>query len=101
MRLAILRLCLTSLAVVASAEPAAAQEWAWRIPEYFGSEKAIVAALGQPVTLSTEKTPLDDVIRHLEESRNVPIRYDVTAMEESGVTPDTKVTIDVENVSLR
>lgn len=101
MRCGVFCLFLISLVITAWAEPLPAQEWARRVPEYSASKKAILEALNRPVTVSEVKTPLGDIIKYLSEATDVPIRYDITSLEEAGLTTDTEVTIAADGVSLR
>ena len=101
MRLCVLGLFASCLFVTARTRTAAEQERAWRLPASSASEKAIVDALDRPITLLAVKTSLADIVANLEKTTEISIRFDPTSMEEAGLAPNTKVTIDVESVSLR
>jgi len=46
-------------------------------------------------------TPLSDVISQLEEDYEIPILFDLAALDEVAIAPETEVTISISNVSLR
>jgi hypothetical protein len=63
--------------------------------------KMIKEKLRAPVTLEFVETPLSDVVDFLRDYTSVNILLDRPSLEEEGVTPDTPVTIHVEQISLQ
>jgi hypothetical protein len=67
------------------------------------AEQRIERALDQPLRspLSFVQTPLSQVMEQIREEFDIPILFDVAALEAAAITPDFEVTIDLNNVSLR
>ncbi|MDZ4656149.1 MAG: STN domain-containing protein [Bythopirellula sp.] len=67
------------------------------------SEEAIEAALQEPLKapMQYEEQPLNEIINELQEVYNLPIVFDRVALDEVAVSPDTEVTINLRNISLR
>jgi hypothetical protein len=66
-----------------------------------GSVAAIEEALAGPIQLDFNKAPLQDVIDYLKTTKNIEIQLDRRVLEDSGITSDTPVTINVKGVSLK
>ena len=45
--------------------------------------------------------PLQEVVAALQDDYGIPIKLDTTALEETGINTDEKVTVNIHNVSLR
>jgi len=65
------------------------------------AEQKIIEKLDEPITLEFMDTPLSDVIDFIREVTEVNIVVDRVALDDEGVTTDTPVTINVQNVPLR
>jgi hypothetical protein len=67
------------------------------------AEERIEKALDRPLRspLSAVQTPLSQVADQIREEYDIPIQFDVAALEEAALSPDAEVTIDLNNVSLR
>jgi hypothetical protein len=63
----------------------------------------IESVLQQPLKapLQYEDQPLNEVIDTLQSEYDIPIMFDNNALEEVAITPDTEITINLRNVSLR
>lgn len=48
-----------------------------------------------------KEQPFHEVMNALQEAYNLPIVIDLAALEEVAITPETKVTVDLRNISLR
>jgi len=59
----------------------------------------VCRALGQPVALDFQRTPLGDAAAYLEKTLKVPVRLDQKALDEQGVRTDLPVTLKVAGVS--
>jgi general secretion pathway protein D len=64
-------------------------------------EKQIEQSLGRQVSLHFEKTPLVEVIRHIQKIADVNIVLDTAALEEEHVPTSTEITIGVDGITLR
>lgn len=69
--------------------------------EDIDSEARIRAALLDETTHIFIDTPLQDAVAAISQTHDIPILIDRRALEEFGITPDTPVSIDLKNVSLR
>jgi hypothetical protein len=67
------------------------------------AEQRIELALTQPLRspLDFIETPLSSVMQVIAEEYDIPVQFDVTAMEAVAQSPDTEVTVNVANISLR
>jgi hypothetical protein len=63
----------------------------------------IEAALDEPLKspLQYEDQPLNEVIDVLQDEYDIPILFDMAALEEVAISPDTEITINLRNVTLR
>ena len=64
-------------------------------------EKQIEQSLSRQVSLHFEKTPLVEVIQHIQKIADVNIVLDTAALEEEHVPTSTEVTIGVDGITLR
>jgi general secretion pathway protein D len=64
-------------------------------------EKQIEQSLSRQVSLHFEKTPLVEVIRHIQKIADVNIVLDTAALEEEHVPTSTEITIGVDGITLR
>ena len=62
-------------------------------------EAALDEQLKSP--LQYEDQPLNEVIDTLQEEYDIPILFDVAALEEVAIAPETEVTINLRDISLR
>ncbi len=63
-------------------------------------EKALSGPL-RSTGLHFSETPLEEVVNLLQEEYGIPIQLDETSLEEVGLAPSEKVTISLNNISLR
>jgi hypothetical protein len=62
----------------------------------------IEKALDEPTALdNVHELPLTDLIDYLRKMHKIEIQLDAKAMEEAGVAPDTPITRNLQNISLR
>ena len=63
----------------------------------------IADVLSQPLQrrLSYEPEQLDIVMEEIAEEYNIPIVFDKAALDEVAISPESEVSIDVDNISLR
>ena len=64
-------------------------------------ERRISAALGDDTTQNFVEETLENAIRQISETHDIPIVIDNKALEELGINSDTPVSISLKNVSLR
>lgn len=62
-------------------------------------EAALDSKLKSP--LEYQEQPLNEVIAVLQEEYNIPILFDNAALEEVAISPDTQVTVNLRNITLR
>ena len=55
----------------------------------------------KPTGLDFSEEPLENVVNFLQEEYGIPIQLDAMALEDASLTPDEKVTVNINNVSLR
>ena len=67
------------------------------------SEERIQAALREPLKapLQYEDQPLNEIINTLQDDYDIPIMFDNAALEEVAISPDTEITVNLRNISLR
>jgi hypothetical protein len=67
------------------------------------AERRIERVLGHPlrVALNFVQTPLRDVMTALSEEYEIPIQFDLAALDAIASSPDVEVTINIANVTLR
>lgn len=65
--------------------------------------EGIKAVLDSPLKapLLYDEQPLNEIINELQEVYNLPILFDNAALDEVAISPDTQVTINLRNISLR
>lgn len=64
-------------------------------------EKQIEESLSNKISLHFENTPLIEVIRYIRTATGTNVAIDLPAIEEEGVTTNTQVTIDVDNIMVQ
>lgn len=64
-------------------------------------EKQIEESLSNKISLHFEDTPLIEVIRYVRTATGTNVAIDLPAIEEEGVTTNTLVTIDVDNIMVQ
>jgi hypothetical protein len=64
-------------------------------------ERRIQAALDDETSHIFVETPLSEALASISELHNIPIVSDRRALEEIGLTPETRVSLSLNNVSLR
>lgn len=64
-------------------------------------ERAIIKALSSPISVSFKDKPFQGVIDYLQEATGQPIILDKKALDEAGVTYETKVTLNLRNVATK
>ena len=67
------------------------------------AQERIEHSLEQPLRspLSFVQTPLSEVMEQIREEFDIPILFDVAALEASAISPDVEVTIELNNIRLR
>lgn len=65
------------------------------------TEQRIQKALGEETIQQFFETPLEEAIQKISQDHNIPIVIDSRALEDIGLTADTPVSLELENVSLR
>lgn len=67
------------------------------------AEERIEAILDQPLKapLNFREVPLDEVINALQEEYNLPIVFDIAALDEVAISPETEITVNLRNITLR
>jgi RNA polymerase sigma factor (sigma-70 family) len=65
------------------------------------AEKAIAAALSQPVSMEFVEMPLKEALAVLAELSELPIEIDARSLEEIGLSADVPITLSKKNVKLR
>lgn len=70
-------------------------------PRDHAMEWRIQAALDDETTQTFIETPLSEALATISETHNIPIVADGRALEEIGLTPETRVSLNLKNVSLR
>ena len=70
-------------------------------PRSLGSEMKIREALDEITTFEFIETPLADAIEYLKDAHEIPIRIDVKALSEAGVTRDAPITCNIKGITLR
>lgn len=68
-----------------------------RLEEQFA--KALNSPLKSP--LQYEDQPLNEIVAQLSDEYNLPIIFDVAALDELAISPDTEVTLNLRNITLR
>jgi hypothetical protein len=63
----------------------------------------IEAVLNEPLRepLQLEGQPLNEVIEVLQEDYDIPIMFDIAALEEVAISPDTEISLNLRNITLR
>ena len=64
-------------------------------------ERQIEESLSNKISLHFEDTPLIEVIRYIRTATGTNVAIDLPAIEEEGVTTNTQVTIDVDNIMVQ
>ena len=64
-------------------------------------EKAIMQALGAPISVSFKDSPFEAAIEYLRTLTGVPIAVDKSVLEAAGVTYETKISVRLPEVSFR
>ena len=64
-------------------------------------EKQIEESLSNKISLHFENTPLIEVIRYIRTATGTNVAIDLPAIEDEGVTTNTQVTIDVDNIMVQ
>jgi general secretion pathway protein D len=64
-------------------------------------EKQIEESLSNKISLHFENTPLIEIIRYVRTATGTNVAIDALALEEEGVTTNTQVTIDVDNIMVQ
>lgn len=64
-------------------------------------ERQILAALDQPATVEFVEQPLRDVVNHLAQQHGIPLILMVQKLTEASVSPDTPITKNLKDISLR
>src|SRR5262249_39114375 len=66
------------------------------------AEKAIVAALGRPVSIEFVEEPLADVVNDLKDLLEIEMQLDTRSLEDAGIPIDTPISLPrIKDVSLR
>ncbi|MEX2561392.1 MAG: hypothetical protein WD403_15825 [Pirellulales bacterium] len=65
------------------------------------AEQAISDALLEPVRISLENVPLEDLLASIEQTHGIEVQIDRTALTDAGVDDRAPVTIDVAGIGLR
>ncbi len=67
------------------------------------SEERIQSALRQPLKAPLDFTelPLNEILNILQEDYDIPIILDLAALDEVALSPDTEITVNIRNVTLR
>jgi hypothetical protein len=63
--------------------------------------EAVERALDKNVDIEFGETPLTDVAKRLSELSGIKVELDRRALEDSGIAPDTKVSLSLRQISLR
>ena len=68
-----------------------------------GIEERIEAVLDRPLKapLDFPELPLVEITDTLQDEYDVPIVFDLSALDEVAVSPETEITVDLRNISLR
>lgn len=69
-------------------------------PQKTEREKEVERALEKNISLHFEKTKLEEIFRHITGVAKINVVLDNMGLEEEGLTSDTPVTIDVEDITL-
>ncbi len=67
------------------------------------AEERIKAALDQPLKAPLEFTelPLIEIVNTLQEEYDIPILFDNAALDEVAISPETEITVNLRNITLR
>jgi hypothetical protein len=71
------------------------------LPVPSASETRILAALEEPTKLEFHETPLGTVASFLSDKHTIPVQLDSRALEDVGISNDTPLNCDAENIKLR
>lgn len=78
-----------------------AEDRSWLAAEPSKLERAVEAAMSEPVSLSFRDATLEEFVARVEELSGVPFALDRKALIDSGISADAPVTLDLSDVSLR
>jgi hypothetical protein len=69
----------------------------------FASPEDIEVLLDSPLKslLQFSEIPINEVMNHLQEEYQIPIVFDSASMEEVAISPETEVTLNLRNITLR
>ncbi|HUT90065.1 MAG TPA: hypothetical protein VMY37_11245 [Thermoguttaceae bacterium] len=65
------------------------------------AEERIAKALGKRISVDFQDTPLQEAIAFLEETCGIPILLDLRALDQVGIEPEARVSLQVKDISLR
>jgi len=70
---------------------------------YTSAEERIYAALDQPLKASLDFTelPLIEIVDTLQNQYEIPIVFDHASLDEVAISPDTEITVNLRNITLR
>jgi hypothetical protein len=66
-----------------------------------GAEQRIIKELNNTTELAFIETPLKEVVSYLKDRHLIPIEMNTKALSDAGVNPDSPVTKDLKNITLR
>ncbi len=70
---------------------------------YKSAEERIEAALDQPLKAPLDFTelPLTEIVNTLQDEYDIPILFDYAALDEVAISPETELTVNLRNITLR